>query len=596
MSYQVISVKQAISYINNDNNGWFLPAVQRPYVWGSRHENEEYICKLFDSILRGYPIGGLITWNTKEKIAYREFMGDFQHGDIAQLVDEGLHSRKDKWLVYDGQQRLQTLYSCLKYTFNGRVLIYDLLFDANNNDEPDITGFSFTDQNTEIEPHYVKMNSLHSKLPDQESEFEDEVLEGNEGLSPDELKIIKKNLRSLWKVYVETDKASLAFFPIQSSSENEVNEIFERLNSGGMALSQADLLFSRIKGHKENYEFEERLQLSSNRICNKTGKGYRFNAYNILQLLNLIVKGRNRVDPKIVKDEELSEFPKQWETLERPLHDYFTDYIWGQFKINNTSIIPRKIALLPMMVYFHEVYKKGFRFENLTSANLQSLNQYFIKSQVNDWNLQSYVDNFASIVKTASVDAGNQLFNFPIEAIEAKINEKKQRNIEISEEALKSQRWFSLKILTPNRVYQFEPDVRNRFNPEIDHIYPKSLKGCTQEYSKYVDVLWNMQPTKGNINGYKTNHHPKIFFTDSATSRNGDVVVGSKYISDYDFLSPKDSQGKIDFSDAVWQSEKLFIAQRKELMLNFIKQKYGIRIARSNDSESDGEETLEAAA
>ena len=105
-----------------------------------------------------------------------------------------------------------------------------------------------------------------------------------------------------------------------------------------------------------------------------------------------------------------------------------------------------------------------------------------------------------------------------------------------------------------------------------------------------------MQPTKGNINGYKTNHHPKIFFTDLAISRKGDAVVGSKYISDYDFLSSKDSQGKIDFSDAVWESEKLFIAQRKELMLNFIKQKYGIRIAGSNDSESDGEETLEAAA
>ncbi len=49
------------------SNGWFLPAVQRPYVWGSRYENELYICKLFDSLLRGYPIGGLIIWNTRRK-------------------------------------------------------------------------------------------------------------------------------------------------------------------------------------------------------------------------------------------------------------------------------------------------------------------------------------------------------------------------------------------------------------------------------------------------------------------------------------------------------------------------------------------------
>ena len=41
---------KVINSINSPYNGWFLPAIQRPYVWGSRHENELYICKLFDSI------------------------------------------------------------------------------------------------------------------------------------------------------------------------------------------------------------------------------------------------------------------------------------------------------------------------------------------------------------------------------------------------------------------------------------------------------------------------------------------------------------------------------------------------------------------
>jgi len=563
MSYRAISVKEAINHINNDNNGWFLPAVQRPYVWGSRHENEEYICKLFDSILRGYPIGGLITWNTEDKVAYREFMPDYQRGDIPKLVDEGLHGRKDKWLVYDGQQRLQTLYSCLKYTFNGRIIVYDLLFSLSNKNEPDVTGFSFVDKNTKIDWNFVKLNELFAKLPDQDSEYEDEVLARNEALSPADKKRIKKNLKDLWKVYVETDKASLAFFPIQSSSEGEVNEIFERLNSGGMALSQADLLFSRIKGIDKNYDFEERLQLSSNEISRKTGNGYRFGAYNILQLLNLVVK------------------PVQWNSLEDSLHDFFSDYMWGQFRINNPSIIPRKLALLPMMVYFHEIYKKGYKFKNITGDNLRLLNQYFIKSQINDWNLQSYADNFSSIVKQVSTDAGDQIFDFPLEAIEYRIKEKKQRNTEVSEESLRSQVWFTLKILTPNRVYQFEPDMKNRFNPEIDHIFPVRLKGCQPEYSKYVDVIWNMQPTKGNINGYKTNLHPRIFFSDCAVNHQGNPIVGSKYISDYDFLLPKDELGNIDLSDEVWESEKLFIEKRKELMLNYISEKYGIGIVRS---------------
>lgn len=578
MSYSGISVKEAINKINNDNNGWFLPAVQRPYVWGSRHENEQYICKLFDSILKGYPIGGLIIWNTREKIPYREFMSDYQTGDIPRLVDVGLHGRIDKWLVYDGQQRLQTLYSCLKYTFNGRILVYDLLFDLLVDHDPTETGFSFVDMNSTLDFNYLRCNELFSRLPNQDSDFEDEVLARNKMLSQEQVRIVKQNLKRLWKIYVETDKSSLAYFPIQSSSEEEVNEIFERLNTGGMALSQADLLFSRIKGNNDNYDFEEKLQLSSKDIYNKTGKGYVFGAYSILQLLNLIIKGRVRVDPKDIKEAELSEFSNAWVDLEIPLHDFFTDYIWGQFKINNSSIIPRKLALLPLMVYFYEIYKKRKNFKHLTSDNIKKLNQYFIKSQINDWNLQSYADNFASIIMVKSNESESDIFDFPILEIEKKINEKRQRNIDITDEGLKNYIWFSLKILTPNRVYQFEPDIRGRFNPELDHIFPINLKDKSTDYKKIVDVLWNMQPTKGDINGFKTNHHPKLFFTDKIKNRNEQLVVGSKYISDYDFLLPKNEHGVIDFSNAIWDSEEEFIKQRRVLMLEYMKTYYGISV------------------
>ena len=37
MGFQTISVKEAVNNINANLNGWFLPAVQRPYVWGSRY-------------------------------------------------------------------------------------------------------------------------------------------------------------------------------------------------------------------------------------------------------------------------------------------------------------------------------------------------------------------------------------------------------------------------------------------------------------------------------------------------------------------------------------------------------------------------------
>ena len=72
MSYLGISIKDAMGKINNPTNGWFLPAIQRPYVWGARYDSEKYICKLFDSLYQKYPIGALIFWETDNNVAHRE--------------------------------------------------------------------------------------------------------------------------------------------------------------------------------------------------------------------------------------------------------------------------------------------------------------------------------------------------------------------------------------------------------------------------------------------------------------------------------------------------------------------------------------------
>lgn len=574
MSYLGISIKEAINNANCGTNGWFLPAIQRPYVWGSRYENEIYICKLFDSILKGYPIGGLIVWNTNEEIPYREFISDYLPDEIPKLVDKGLHKRPDKWLIYDGQQRIQTLYSCLKYTFHGKILVYDLLFDLNNGNDPEETGFSFAEKNSDLEWNFIRMNELFAKQPDEEKRtYRKSILRLNEDINDKEEELIENNIDILWDIFVKTETKSLAYFPIKTSNEKVVNEIFERLNTGGMALSLADILFSKIKS--EYYDFEEKLQGCSKYIYNSTGKGYLFNAYNILQLIYLLVKKGVRIDPKKVKQNEIDVFKTTWDKLEIPLQSFFTDYLWGQFRINNNSIIPRNLALLPIMVYFYEIYSKGYKFKNISGQNLKNINSYFIKSQINDWNLQSYIDNFSRLISEKSKGT-DELFDFPIQEIEDFISERKKRNIEIHEDTFVGYNWFVLKILTPERIYQFEPDIKGRFNPEIDHVFPRKLKNRNTDYDNTVDIVWNMQPTKGEINGFKTNIHPKLFFTDKSTNAKGEKIVGSKYVNEYDFLFPTNSNNQIDFDDNIWEKPIEFINKRKEIMIDYLKTKYDI--------------------
>jgi len=527
----------------------------------------------FDSILRRYPIGGLIVWNTLKKVAYREFIGDYKDGELPRLSEEGLWKRKDKWLVYDGQQRLQTLFSCLKHTFNNKILVFDLLYNPKEIDEIDETGFSFVKRDSKIHPNLIKMNGLFTKSADSDEkiDYRNSILKKKEW-GDEERWIIEKNIDDLWDIFVKKGEDSLAYFPITTTNESEVDEIFQRLNSGGIQLSQADLLLSRIKGIKNDtnvyYNFEQRLQLASNGIYDSTGKGYIFDAYNILQLLHLFVKERVRVDNDKVTESELVQFNDYWDKLETPLKDFFSNFIWGQFKINNSSIIPRNLTLLPLIVYVYKLYQNDIEFRKIDKNNLTLMKQYFIKSQINDWNLQSYIDNFTKIILEKSKNSKGQ-FRFPLNDIERHIKEKgMKRNIELYEEVFEDYIWFALKILTPNRLYQFEPDIRRRFNPEIDHIFPVNLKDIDEDYKVFVDVLWNMQPVNGDVNGYKFNHHPLDFFKDKLKDKKGNTISGSKYLSEYDFIPGIDSD--------LWLDYKKFVENRKKKMKSFLKERYGL--------------------
>ena len=206
MGFQTISVKEAVNNINANSNGWFLPAVQRPYVWGSRYESEKYICKLFDSILNGYPIGTLIVWNTDKEVPYREFMNDYEDGKIASLVDKSLWERTDKWLVYDGQQRLQTLFSCLKYTLNKRILAYNLLYKTDNTDED--YGFEFIDKNTD-NPGYIKLPALFSKTDAEKVSYRKKIQKTLTSLTEDEETLFETRFDKLWSVFVDRKSTRL---------------------------------------------------------------------------------------------------------------------------------------------------------------------------------------------------------------------------------------------------------------------------------------------------------------------------------------------------------------------------------------------------
>ena len=112
--YQNIGIRDVINKVNMQ---YFLPDIQRPFVW-----DEDQIYKLFDSLMRGYPIGTFLFWKLeKEKIKELEKNIKFQIkfykfvNSNKDLPNEELNRDRDEYiLVLDGQQRLTALNIALR--------------------------------------------------------------------------------------------------------------------------------------------------------------------------------------------------------------------------------------------------------------------------------------------------------------------------------------------------------------------------------------------------------------------------------------------------------------------------------------------------
>ena len=99
MSYEYKSIRDVMEMVTG--NEVYLPAIQRKFVW-----KNPQIESLFDSIMRGYPIGTLIFWKTKDRLRSVRNIGECplpepQEGDFVEFV-------------LDGQQRLTALFASLK--------------------------------------------------------------------------------------------------------------------------------------------------------------------------------------------------------------------------------------------------------------------------------------------------------------------------------------------------------------------------------------------------------------------------------------------------------------------------------------------------
>lgn len=239
-----------------------LPDIQRPFVW---YKKISKVRDLFDSIYRGYPIGYLLFWENANRSDYKNIGFDEKKRKIP------------RFLIIDGQQRLTALFAVMK---NQEVLTPD--YERKNIKiafKPLDSTFKVGDAATDRDPEYIAdLSSLWSGEGDFAiiSSFIANLKEKRE-ISKEEEKTISSNIQSL----ININKYPLTALEIAPNLEEEiVSDIFVRINSQGVSLTQADFILTLLSVYWEEGRKEiEQFCIDSRKIPEKET---RFSSFNYL--------------------------------------------------------------------------------------------------------------------------------------------------------------------------------------------------------------------------------------------------------------------------------------------------------------------------
>ncbi len=461
MKAQKLSIRKIVSYLNDpdEDGGFWLPNIQRPFVW-----SEDQICRLFDSILRQYPISTLLIWRTKMEVRRRKFIDNFKeehrkHLSYFKVPD----NKKKKFLVLDGQQRLQSLFIGLRGSYDGKELYHDILSGELNEPDDVKFRFKFLDPRSAAFPYIrfkdiVFSNEIRNRLI-----VERIVNQAGRQLSKTEEDKVKDHVDLIRATIANED--GIGYQELDSIDEPElykeddVVEIFIRANSGGTRLGKSDLLFSLLTSSWD--EADDKMEILLDEL-NK--QGFAFNRDFILKTcLTLLDQGARYDVEKFRKKGVRENIEKKWDEIRAATKDV-ADFVQGSTFIRCDKALPSYLVLIPL-VYL--------RYHFLTAWDTkQNVERYLLRSLLAgafSGTPDQVIDDTVNKMKDIKKFDQNEMFG---------VIRSAGRSLELTEDRFWAIGYGSANIhLLFNlwyRDFNYTPSYANNL-PQIDHIFPQSL-------------------------------------------------------------------------------------------------------------------------
>lgn len=487
MQNKKLPIRKIVSYLNDDEaegGGFWLPNIQRPFVWG-----EEQIGRLFDSIMREYPISTLLVWKTREAVKHRKFIDNYRR-DI-KLTDFYVpDNSRSKMMVLDGQQRLQSLFIGLRGSYEGRELYFDVLSGGSMAAPEDIR-FRFAFKAASPGWPWVRFKDIVFETRKLDSQIAKEIIRSAPvELTNDQEDMVELNVGRARKEFVNDDNITFQELDGIDNPDayqvDDIVEIFIRANSGGTKLGKSDLLFSLLTSSWDDADGEMEALLED---LNAGGFGFDRD-FVLKSCLTMLGKGARYEVAKFRDGKTKEEIIAKWGELSTAIKAV-RDLLVAKTYIRSDRAMPSYLALIPL-IYFRFHYPEKF-------ARNQDLPGYLLRVLITGV-FGGSPDNLIDKVVRRIEERQDFVLADVYDVIRAD-----GRSLEVTPGVILDQYYGSRTIhLFFNlwyRDFNYAPALSAN-GPQVDHIFPQSLLKTVKDI--------NPESGKRNILHYRAEHRDQI--------------------------------------------------------------------------------------
>ena len=459
-----------------------IPRFQRDFVWSIKDS-----ANLIDSILKGYPIGSVILWKTKQELSEIRDFGGLSIPD----KDTGRYTS----YVIDGQQRLTSLLFALKGLKTSDTDYSNICVSLIANNEEQIVFDTLPEDSSPDD--FVALKDLYSAVAlggthsDKRLEYYQTLLQYNVSV-----------------IEIDDEKLDL----------NDVIDIFERLNLGGKRLSLLSIISARsYQSPGIDDEGNEIIGFDLSKEFDDFNDGLKSNNYGkisdstfLQSIAACIIEKVNRAE--ILKNLDAEEIRNKYQSIKTAILAAIEHLKGNSYGVRVFSLLPYE-PILVSFAYFH--YKIG----NSQIAPIQEsyLIDYFWRcvlgkryNKSTDTNLNNDILKIKKIVNSETPNQ-EQIVLSPKALFE---NGKYKISSAFTKGMLCLMAQESPQSFAIGRTINITNDaVSNKADRQLHHFFPQKCSAIlsNDDYKKDVDNVINIVFMDALTNNQIDNRNPSVY-------------------------------------------------------------------------------------